>query len=59
MQHQVCTVHVLRNTEGLRERYQPMVACDADGLITAIVISAEEAAANASSLRRTSQEPTT
>jgi hypothetical protein len=31
VQHQVCKAHVLRNTEDLIEKYQPLVDCDADG----------------------------
>src|SRR5438270_4973642 len=32
VQHQVCKAHVLRNTETLIERCQPLVAKDADGI---------------------------
>jgi len=39
MQHQVCKAHVLRNTETLIERYQPLVARDADGSLQAIGVS--------------------
>jgi hypothetical protein len=46
MQHQVCKAHVLRNTEALIERYQPLVARDADGLLQAIGVSREQAAAD-------------
>lgn len=31
VQHQVCKAHVVRNTEDLIERYQRLVAHDADG----------------------------
>jgi transposase-like protein len=46
MQHQVCKAHVLRNTETLIERYQPLVARDADGSLQAIGVSPEQAAAD-------------
>jgi hypothetical protein len=39
VQHQVCKAHVLRNTEDLIERYQPLVARDADGSLKAIGVS--------------------
>ena len=39
VQHQVCKAHVLRNTETLIERYQPLVARDADGSLHAIGVS--------------------
>jgi len=39
VQHQVCKAHVLRNTETLIERYQPLVAKDADGSLHAIGVS--------------------
>jgi hypothetical protein len=39
MQHQVCKAYVLRNTEALLERYQPLVARDADGSLHAIGVS--------------------
>jgi hypothetical protein len=39
VQHQVCKAHVLRNTETLIERYQPLVARDADGSLQAIGVS--------------------
>jgi Transposase IS66 family len=46
VQHQVCQAHVLRNTEALIEKYQPLVAADADGSLTAIEVSPEQAAAD-------------
>ena len=46
VQHQVCKAHVLRNTEDLIERYQPLVAKDADGSLKAIGVSPEQAAAD-------------
>ncbi|HEY6405914.1 MAG TPA: transposase [Ktedonobacteraceae bacterium] len=46
VQHQVCKAHVLRNTEALIERYQPLVAKDADGSLKAIGVSPEQAAAD-------------
>jgi hypothetical protein len=46
VQHQVCKAHVLRNTEALIERYQPLVARDADGSLKAIGVSPEPAAAD-------------
>ncbi len=46
MQHQVCKAHVLRNTETLIERYQPLVARDADGSLQAIGVSREQATAD-------------
>jgi len=46
VQHQVCKAHVLRNTEALIERYQPLVARDADGSLHAIGVSPEQAAAD-------------
>ena len=36
MQHQICKAHVLRNTEALIDKYQPLVAKDADGSMGAI-----------------------
>ncbi len=46
VQHQVCKAHVLRNTETLIERYQPLVARDADGSLKAIDVSPQQAAAD-------------
>ncbi len=46
VQHQVCKAHVLRNTETLIQRYQPLVAKDADGSLTAIGVCPEQAAAD-------------
>ena len=46
VQHQVCKAHVLRNTKTLIERYQPLVAKDADGSLKAIEVSSEQAAAD-------------
>jgi transposase-like protein len=46
MEHQVCKAHVLRNTETLIERYQPLVTKDADGSLKAIGVSPEQAAAD-------------
>ncbi len=46
VQHQVCKAHVLRNTETLIERYQPLVARDADGSLQAIGVSPQQAAAD-------------
>ena len=46
VQHQVCKAHVLRNTEALIEKYQPLVASDADGSLHAIGVSPEQAAAD-------------
>lgn len=46
MQHQVCKAHVVRNTEDLIEKYQPLVAKDADGSLKAIGVSREQAAAD-------------
>lgn len=46
MQHQVCQAHVLRNTEALIEKYQPLVAKDADGSLKASGVSPEQAAAD-------------
>jgi hypothetical protein len=46
VQHQVCKAHVLRNTEALIERYQPLVARDADGSLQAIGVSPQQAAAD-------------
>jgi transposase-like protein len=46
VQHQVCKAHVLRNTEALIERYQPLVAKDADGSLKAIGVSPEQASAD-------------
>lgn len=46
MQHQVCKAHVLRNTETLIERYQPLVAKDADGSLKAIGVSPQQASAD-------------
>jgi Transposase IS66 family len=45
LQHHVCKAHVLRNTESLIERYQPLVASDADGSLAAIGVSREQATA--------------
>src|SRR6266702_5959192 len=46
LQHQVCKAHVLRNTDTLIERYQPLVAKDADGSLAAIGVSPQQAAAD-------------
>ena len=46
VQHQVCKAHVLRNTEALLERYQPLVMKDADGSLGAIGVSPEQAVAD-------------
>ena len=46
VQHQVCKAHVLRNTETITLRYQPLVARDADGSLKAIGVSPEQAAAD-------------
>jgi hypothetical protein len=46
VQHQVCKAHVLRNTEDLIDKYQPLVACDADGSLKAIGVSPQQAAAD-------------
>ena len=46
VQHQVCTAHMLRNTEALIEKYQPLVARDADGSLKAIGLGSEQAAAD-------------
>src|SRR2546429_3964817 len=46
MQHQGCKAHVKRNTEDLIEKYQPLVAKDADGSLKAIGICPEQAAAD-------------
>lgn len=46
VQHQVCKAHVVRNTDALIERYQPLVAKDADGSLQAIGVSREQAAAD-------------
>jgi transposase-like protein len=46
VQHQVCKAHVLRNTDALIEKYQPLVASDADGSLHAIGVSPEQAAAD-------------
>ncbi len=59
VQHQVCKAHVLRNTEDLIERYQPLVAKDADGSLNAIGVSPEKAAADLTRVARTGQESTT
>src|SRR6266516_4792013 len=39
VQHQVCKAHVLRNTEALIEKYQPLVAHDPDGSLKGIGVS--------------------
>ena len=46
LQHQVCKAHVQRNTQDLIERYQPLVASDADGSLAAIGVSREQADAD-------------
>jgi hypothetical protein len=46
VQHQVCKSHVKRNTEELIERYQPLVAKDADGSLQAIGVSPQQAEAD-------------
>jgi transposase-like protein len=45
VQHQVCKAHVLRNTESLIERYQLLVARDADGSLHASGVSPQQASA--------------
>ena len=59
VQHQVCKAHVLRNTEALIERYQPLVARDADGSLKAIGVSPQQAASDLARVARTGQESTT
>ena len=59
LQHQVCKAHVLRNTETLTLRYQPLVARDADGSLKAIGVSPQQATADLALLARTGQESTT
>jgi hypothetical protein len=49
--HQVCKAHVLRNTEDLIDKYQPLVAKDADGSLKAIGVSPQQAAADLTRLR--------
>jgi transposase-like protein len=46
VQHQVCKAHVLRNTDALIDKYQPLVASDADGSLHAIGVSPQQAAAD-------------
>ncbi len=46
VQHQVCKAHVLRNTEDLIAKYQPLVAKDADGSLQAIGVSPQQATAD-------------
>ncbi len=46
VQHQVCKAHVLRNTDALIDKYQPLVAQDTDGSLHAIGVSPEQAAAD-------------
>ncbi|HEY6409830.1 MAG TPA: hypothetical protein VIY29_20415 [Ktedonobacteraceae bacterium] len=58
VQHQVCKAHVLRNTDALIERYQPLVAKEADGSLGAIGVSPEQAAADLTRVARTGQEST-
>jgi hypothetical protein len=58
VQHQVCKAHVLRNTDALIERYQPLVAKDADGSLKAIGVSPEQAAADLRRVARIGQEST-
>ncbi len=59
VQHQVCKAHVLRNTQTLIERYQPLVARDADGSLQAIGVSPQQAAADLTRVARTGQESPT
>jgi len=57
--HQVCKVHVLRNTETLIERSQPLLeAGDADGLLKTIGVSPERAAADLTRVAPTGQKST-
>ena len=44
--HQVCKAHVKRNTEELIERYQPLVAKDANGSLQAIGVKPAQAEAD-------------
>src|SRR5438067_7769500 len=46
VQHQVCKAHVLRNTDALIEKYQPLVAKDADGSLHEIGVSPQQAASD-------------
>ncbi len=46
VQHQVCKAHVLRNTDTLIDKYQPLVAQDADGSLKAIGVSSQQAVAD-------------
>jgi Transposase IS66 family len=45
VQHQVGKAHVLRNTDAWIDKYQPLVAQDADGSLGAIGVSPQQAAA--------------
>jgi hypothetical protein len=56
LQHQVCKAHVLRNTDTLIERYQPLVAKDADGSLAAIGVSPQQAAADLERLEHRSSK---
>jgi hypothetical protein len=46
VQHQTCTAHVLRTTEDWIDKYQPLVAKDADGSLKNIGVSSEQATAD-------------
>lgn len=46
VQHQICKAHVLRNTKALIDKYQPLVAKDADGSLAAIGVSPQQSAAD-------------
>ncbi len=59
MQQQVCQAHVLRNTETLIERSQPLVARDADGSLQAIGVSGDAGGQGPHAFRRTGQESAT
>ena len=59
VQHQVCKAHVLRNAETLIERYQPLVAKDADGSLQTIGVSGDAGGSRLNVLRGIGQESTT
>ena len=46
VQHPVWKAHVLRNTDALLEKYQPLVATAADGSLHAIGVSPQQAASD-------------
>ncbi len=56
LRHQVCTSHVVRNTEGWVEKAKPELATDADGSLAEIGLTPEHTLADCAEILRLMQE---